>query len=100
VEELGLPELTSGQIEKLCVIAEEAARRYVLSKISAKQIETHNISAGVEGTNPVTLTVDVDIMLIPSANSSGVQNLADEAVKEAFVAAEKYLEKLKCRSPK
>lgn len=100
MEELGLPELTSEQVEELCTIAEEAARKHVLPKISSKKIEALNISAEVEGTHHVTLTIDIDIVLSSSTKDSNVQKLAEEAVKEAFAAAERYLEKLKCHSPK
>ena len=44
MEELGLPELTTEQIEELCSITEEAAREYVLSKVPSKRIEKLNIS--------------------------------------------------------
>jgi hypothetical protein len=37
VVELGIPELTTEQIEALCANAEDAARKYVLSKVSHKQ---------------------------------------------------------------
>lgn len=100
VEELSTPELTSQQIEELCAIAEEAARKHILSKIPSKRIETLNISVEAEGTKPLTLTVDVDIALSPSMKDFDVQRLVDEAVKEAFKSAEKYLRELKCHSQK
>jgi hypothetical protein len=100
VEELGLPELNSEQIEELCSITEEAARKYVLSKVPQKRIETLNISAETEGTKPMTLTVEVDISLSPSMKEFDVQKLANEAVKEAFRSAENYLRKLTCHSQK
>lgn len=100
MEELGLPNLTSKQIEELCTIAEEAARKHVLSKITSKKIETLNISAEVEGTNPTTLTIDIDIALSPLMKDFDAQKLADEAVKEAFKSAEEYLRRLKCHSKK
>ena len=90
-EELGLPELTTEQIEELCSIAEEAAREYVLSKVPSKRIETLNISVEAEGTKPVTLTVEIDIALSPLMKDFDVQKLVDEAVKEAFASAKKYL---------
>jgi len=100
VEELGLPELTSGQIEELCSIAEKAAREYALSKVSSKKIEKLDISVEAEGTKPVTLTVEIDIALSPLMKDFDVQKLVDEAVKEAFKSAKKYLEELKCHSKK
>jgi hypothetical protein len=98
VEELGISELTREQIEELCSIAEETARKYVLSKIPKKRIETLNISVEAEGAKPVTLTVDADITLSLEMKDYNVKRLIDEATKEAFTAAEKYLRALKCRS--
>jgi len=100
VEELGLPELASEQIEELCAIAEEAAREYILSQVPSKRIETLNISVEAEGTNPMTLAVDIDIALSPLMKDFNVQKLVDEAVKKAFTSAEKYLRKLTCHSKK
>lgn len=100
MEELGLPELTSEQIEELCSLAEEAARKYVLSKVPNKRIETLNISAEAEGKGPVTLTIDVDITLSPIMKDYDVQKLVNETVKKAFTSAEKYLRELACHSQK
>lgn len=100
MEELGLPELTTEQIEELCSIAEEAAREYALSKVPSKRIETLNISVEAEGTKPMTLTVEIDIALSPLMKDFNVQKLVDEAVKEAFTSAKKYLRELECHSKK
>lgn len=98
MKEIGLPELTPEQIEELCSIAEEAAREYILSRVPSKRVETLNISADVEieGEKPLTLSVDVELTLSPLMRDCDVQKLADEAVKEAFTSAEKYLRELKC----
>jgi energy-converting hydrogenase A subunit M len=100
VEELGLPELTSEQIEELCAIVEEAVREYFLSKVSSKRIETLNISVEAEGAKPVTLKVDVDIVLSPLMKNLDVQKLVKEAMEEAFKLAKKYLRELACHSQK
>ena len=100
MEEIGLPELTPEQVEELCSIAEDAAREYVLSKVPPKHVETLNISVETDGEKPLTLTVDVEIVLSPLMQEYDVQRLADEAVKEAFKSAEKYLRELKCRLQK
>jgi len=101
LENIGLPELTSEHIEELCLIAEEAARAYILSKVPPKRVETLNVSADVELENgkPLTLTVEVELTLSPLMQNFA-QKLADEAVKEAFISAEKYLRELKCRLQK
>ena len=98
MEELGIPELTREQVEELCAIAEENARKYVLSKVSPKAIETLNVCAEVEGTKPVKLAIDVDIALSSSMRDYDVQKLADEAVKYVFNSAERYLRELACSS--
>lgn len=98
MEELGIPKLTSEQIEKLCLTAEKTAREYVLSKVSPKKMEELNINVETEGTKPVRLNVEVNVSLSPLMKSFNVQKLVDEAVKEAFASAEKFLRELKCRS--
>lgn len=100
MEELGIPELNSEQIEELCSIAEKAARKYVLSKVSPKRIEALNVSVETEGAKPVTLTVEVDVSLSPLMKNFDAQKLVDEAVKEAYASAEEYLRELTCRSRK
>lgn len=99
VEELDIPELTTEQTERLCSTAEAAARKHVLKKIPSKKIEKLNICAEVEGTKPVKLTVDVEIVLSPQAKGISEQEIIDKAVQEAFKQAENYLRKLKCPSP-
>jgi hypothetical protein len=96
VEQLGLPDLTSGQVEQLCSTAEEAARKHVLRRVPSKMVETLNISAEVDDVKPIRLAVEIDIRLSRRAGSFNVQKLADEAVKEAFASAEKYLRELAC----
>jgi len=98
--EIGIPELKSEQVEELCSIVEKTARQYVISKVSPKRIEALNISVETEGTKPVRLTVDVDVLLSPLMKKFNVQKLVDEAIKEAFTSAENYLRELKCHSKK
>jgi hypothetical protein len=100
MEVLGIPELTNKQIEELCLTAEKAARDYVYSKVSLRKIDTLDISIEAEGTKPILLNVDVDVTLSPSTKNLDVQKLVDEAVKIAFVSAEKHLRQLPCHSQK
>jgi len=92
--ELGIPELTSEQIEELCAAAENAARKHVLSRVSAKLVERLNISVEAEGTKPVNLIVEIDLALSPQAKEFDQKALVQEAVKEAFKAGEDYLRRL------
>lgn len=98
MKEAGLPELTPEQVEELCTITEEAARKHVLSRVPAKRVEALNITVEVEAEKPLTLTVEVELTLSPVMRDFNVQELADEAVKKAFAEAEKYMRELKCRS--
>ena len=98
MENLGLPELTNEQIEQLCSIAEEAARKHILSKVPSKKVETLNITAEAQHTKPLQLTVDVDITLSKSLKNYDAQKLCDDAVQKAFASAEEYLRKLTCHT--
>jgi hypothetical protein len=99
VKELNIPVLTTEQIEELCLTVEKAAREYVLSKVPPKKIQELNISVETEGAKPVQLNVEVELVLSPLMKKVHVEKIVDEAVKEAFVSAEKLLRDLKCRSP-
>jgi hypothetical protein len=95
VDEIEIPELTTEQIEMLCTTAEDAARKHILAKVSSKMVERLDISVEAEGAKPLNLTVEVELALSPQAESIDAKALADEAVKEALEASEKYLRKLK-----
>jgi hypothetical protein len=95
VEELGIPELTTEQIEILCSTAENAARQYILSKVLPKMVERMNISVEAEGAKPINLIVEIDLALSSQTSGSNPQTLSAEAVEEALKACEKYLRKLK-----
>ncbi len=93
--ELGLPELTTEQIESLCQLAENAARKHIQDKIGTKQIERLDISVEAEGTKPVDLTVEINLVLKESAKGIDADGLVKEAVAQAHVASENFLRKLK-----
>ena len=65
--ELGIPELTTEQIETLCSTAENAARKYVLSKVSSKMVDRLDISVEAVGSKPVNVTVEIELVLTPAA---------------------------------
>jgi hypothetical protein len=94
VEELGIPELTTEQIETLCSTAENAAREHVLSKVPSKMVEKLNISVEADGTKPVNLAVEIDLTLSQQMKDFDAKALVSEAVKEALKAGENYLRKL------
>jgi hypothetical protein len=95
VEELGIPDLTTEQIEMLCSTAENAARKHVLSKVPSKMVENLNIGVEADGTKPVNLTVEIDLALSPEMKNFDAATLAKEAIREALKASENYLRKLK-----
>ncbi len=95
MDELGIPELSTEQIETLCAAAENEARKLVLSKVSSRMIEKLDISVEAEGSKPLKVAVEVDLELTPEAKDVDVQVLVKEATGAAHRAVEKYLRKLK-----
>ena len=95
MNDLGIPELTTEQVEALCSNAENAARKYILSKVSSKIVEKLDISVEAEGPKPLNLTVDVDLALSQQGKDIDLKKLVDEAVKEALKTSEDYLRNLK-----
>ncbi len=100
MEEMGLPELTSEQMEKLCEIAEQAAREHILSKLTSNKISSLDVTIDTEGTHPITVSVDVRVNLVRNERSSDVDKLVNEATKKAFMAVEEYLRTIACESRK
>jgi len=90
---IGLPELADEQIVELVQIGEEAARKHVLSRLSAKKIYDLDISVDVEGDGSLTITVDVGLRL-SSSTKVDPEALAREAAKKAMEAIENRLREL------
>ena len=93
--ELGTPELTTEQIETLCSTAENAARKYLLTKVSSKNIDRLDISVEADGAKPVNVTVEINLVLSPEAKGVDAEALVKEAVDEAHKATENFLRKIK-----
>lgn len=98
LEEGGIPELTDEQIERLCEVAEEAARKHILSKVPLKRISDFDITVETEGLKPLSVTVEINLELSPLMRNYDAEALAEEAVKKAFEAIDKYLKGLQCKS--
>jgi len=98
LEKIGISELTPEQVETLCVIAEKAARDHVLSKVPSRKVSVLNITVDTEGLKPITVNVEVEIILSPLMKNYDVKKLAREATEQAFKVVEAYLRELKCRS--
>ncbi len=93
--ELGFPELTTEQIELLCQTTEDTARKYILSKVSSKNVDRLEISVEVEGTKPVSVTVEINLLLVKDAKDVDVEALVKDAVAEAHRATENFLRKIR-----
>jgi len=93
--ELGFPELTTEQIELLCQTAEDAARKHVLSKISSKEVDRLDISVEAEGTKPVSVTVEINLVLSQKTKNIDAQALVKEATSQGQKVAENFLRKIK-----
>ena len=100
MEETGIPELTLEQVAELCERAEQAARKYVLSKIPKNRIATLDVTVDAEGTKPLTVNVDVTVVLSPLMKNFDVEALTKEATKTAFAHIEEHLRELTCKSTK
>jgi hypothetical protein len=95
VKELGIPDLTTEQIETLCSTAENAARKHILSKVPSKMVEKLNISVEADGKKPVNIRVEIDLVLSPKMKDFDAEMLVNEAVEEALKTSENYLRKIK-----
>ena len=93
--ELGFPELTTEQIELLCQTAEDATRKYVLSKVSSKNVDRLDISVEADGAKPVNVTVEINLVLSPQTKNVDANSLVKEAANEGQKAAENFLRKIK-----
>ena len=95
MEELGIPELTTIQMETISEIAENAAKKYILSKISLKLIEKMNIIVESVGEKPITIKIEIDLRLHPIEKYVDTEKITKAAAKEAISSSENYLRKLK-----
>jgi len=92
--------LSYEQLERLCEIAEEAAREYVASRIPERGISDLSISVNSVDSETLNLEIDVEITLSPLFRKVNAKKLAEEAVNAAFKAAEEYLREISCHSKK
>ena len=97
---MGIPELTSEQVEKLCEVAEEAARKYVLSKVPLRNISDISVIIDIKGSKPITVTIDLEIVLSPQMKDFNVQKLTSKATEIAFLAVEECLSEMAWESKK
>jgi hypothetical protein len=100
LEENGIPELTLEQLEELCERAEQTAREHVLSKITKNKVATLDVTIEAEGTKPLTVNVDVTVVLSPLMKDFDTEVLTKTATERAFAQIEDYLREITCKSTK
>jgi hypothetical protein len=83
---------TDEETESICSAAEEAARKFILSKISLKKLEDLNISVEAVGDKPLSVTVEV--AMETNLDDAGLGTIVDEATEAAFAAAEAKVREL------
>lgn len=81
----------------LTEIAEKVARNYISSKVSQRKILVLDIVVETVGIKPVTVSVDIDLMLSPLMKTCNAEKLVNEATERAFEAIEQYLRELSCK---
>ncbi len=95
MDELGFSDLSTEQIEQLTQTAEEAARKFVLTHVSSKNLECLDISVEAEGAKPVKVTVEINLVLNMQTKGVDAEELAKQATSIAHLAAENFLRNLK-----
>ena len=94
MRDFGLPELSNEQMEQLCNVTEEAAREYILSKISKREAEKLDVIVEAEGIKPIDLRVEIDLALSSKSRKIDSAAIVNEAIEKAFRAGEDFLSKL------
>lgn len=84
---------TDEEIEQMCLAAEDAARRHLMSKIPLKRLSDLDVMVEAVGDKPLMLSVDVAIEL--TSGNENVDPLVDDATNLAFSAAEAKARELK-----
>ena len=79
-------ELSNDEIEQICVAAEEAAKRELLTKIQLKRVSDLDVTVEAIGEKPLILSIDVSIELL--IGNEDLQPLVDKATDAAFSAAD------------
>jgi len=84
---------TDEEIEQMCLAAEDAARRHLMSKIPLRRISDLDVMVEAVGDKPLMLSVDVAIEL--TSGNDDLDPLVDGATDLAFSAAEAKARDLK-----
>ncbi|MGA2627036.1 MAG: DUF3194 domain-containing protein [Candidatus Bathyarchaeia archaeon] len=84
---------TDEEIEQMCLAAEDAARKHLMSKIPLKRLSDLDVMIEAIGDKPLMLSVDIAIEL--ASGNDDVDPLVDDATDLAFSAAEAKARELK-----
>lgn len=93
-----ISDLSYEEIEKICEVAEEAARKYIMSKVPSEYVSDLSISIDVESLETLNVDIDIEIELSPIYRKANVEEIAKGSVKAAFDAIERYLENIRSRA--
>jgi hypothetical protein len=74
------------EIEQICMAAEEAARKHLLSRVSLKRVSDFDVTVEALGDKPLLLNIGISLEL--SSGNENLEPLVDEATDLAFSAAE------------
>ena len=88
---------TDEEVELICTAAEEAAREFILSKISLKKLGDLDLS--VEGVGDKPLSITVQIAIESELEKPDLSMIIDNATDAAFAAAEAKVRELNLCDP-
>jgi len=79
-------DLTDGEVEQICVAAEEAAKKRILSTVPLKRISDFDVTVEANGSKPLVLHVDIAVDV--TIGDEDLEQLVTHATNAAFKAAE------------
>jgi len=77
---------TDDEVEQICVAAEEAAKKRILSTVPLKRISDFDVTVEANGDKPLVLNVDIAIDI--TIGDEDLEQLVKDATNAAFKAAE------------
>ena len=83
---------TDDEVEQICVAAEEAAKKQILSTVPLKRISDFDVTVEANGDKPLVLNVDIAIDV--TIGDEDLEQLVKDATNAAFKAAEMKVREL------
>ncbi|MEM2342301.1 MAG: DUF3194 domain-containing protein [Candidatus Bathyarchaeia archaeon] len=93
-----ISDLSYEEIEKICEIAEDAARKYIMSKVPSEYISDLSVSVDVESMETLNVDIEIEIELSPIYRKANAEEIAKDSLKAAFDAIERYLENIRSQA--